>query len=208
MNVRSLPNLLGVFRIITTPLLVVFILNQTAIGYSAAAMLLLLMAISDIVDGKLARKLQVVSPLGVFLDTTSDKIFVAATLIPLVQIQLLPGWIAIVIIVRDFLISGLRSYAGAEGVVIPSGQWGKQKLTLTVTALIWLLVDATVRSLTPNVTLPEPLLLLTSIWYVPMGLALVWTVFSGLEYLWNARTLLTEPRPPAAPEQPRKSSVK
>lgn len=208
MNVRSLPNLLGVFRIVTTPLLVIFILNQTAIGYSAAAMLLLLMAISDIVDGKLARKLQVVSPLGVFLDTTSDKIFVAATLIPLVQIQLLPGWIALVIIVRDFLISGLRSYAAAEGVVIPARQWGKQKLTVTVTALVWLLVDAALRSLTPAVAVPEPLLLFASIWYVPMALALLWTVGSGLEYLWNARALLTEQRPPAAPERPRKSSVK
>lgn len=206
---RSLPNLLGVFRIVTTPLLVIFILNQTAIGYSAAAMLLLLMAISDIVDGKLARKLQVVSPLGVFLDTTSDKIFVAATLIPLVQIQLLPGWVALVVIVRDFLISGLRSYAAAEGVVIPARQWGKQKLTLTVIGLVWLLVDATLHSLGPSIGVPEPLLLFTGIWYVPMGLALLWTVFSGLEYLWNARTLLlTEQRPPAAPERPRKSSVK
>src|SRR6185295_18785523 len=90
------------------------------------------------------RRLQVVSPLGVFLDTISDKIFVASALIPMVEGGLLPTWIALVIIVRDFAVSGLRSFAAAEGQVISARQWGKQKLVITVIALVWRLLAAAI----------------------------------------------------------------
>jgi CDP-diacylglycerol--glycerol-3-phosphate 3-phosphatidyltransferase len=215
---QSIPNLLGFFRIIATPLLVVFILADNPVGYWAAAILLLLMAISDIVDGKLARKLQVVSPLGIFLDTTSDKIFVAGALIPMVERGLIPGWVALIIILRDFIISGLRSFAAAEGHIIAAREWGKQKLTITVTALVWCLIDAGVNGAAAPLfgittdTLPLPIMLfarLASLWPVPMALALIWTVGSGAEYIWQAWPLLMHdtPKKPAEPP-PQKSSVK
>jgi CDP-diacylglycerol---glycerol-3-phosphate 3-phosphatidyltransferase len=197
-SVRSIPNLLGLFRIITTPLLVVLILSATPGGYLGAVVLLLLMAISDIADGKIARHLQVVSPLGVFLDTISDKIFVASALIPMVEGGLLSTWIALVIIIRDFAVSGLRSFAAAEGQVIAARQWGKQKLVITVIALVWrLLAEAIVPGAPPFIWTYGSLdglalfvVRLVSIWPVPMGLALAWTIFSGVEYFWKARSLL------------------
>ena len=139
---RSLPNLLGIFRILATPILVWLVLQNTSFGYYGAITLLLLMAASDIADGPLARRLGVVSPLGVFLDTISDKIFVAGALIPMVEVGLLSSWIALVVIVRDFAVSGLRSFAAAEGVVISARQWGKQKLVITVVAIVWRLLAA------------------------------------------------------------------
>ena len=218
-SARSIPNLLGLFRIVTTPLLVVLILLGTPGGYLGAVALLLLMAASDIADGPLARKLQVVSPLGVFLDTTSDKIFVASALIPMVERGLLPGWVALVIIVRDFVISGLRSYAAAEGQVISARPWGKQKLVITVIALVWRLLAAAIIPGAPPFVLTYgglvgiPLLLarLVSVWPIPLALALVWTVFSGGEYLWKAWPLLNSQLTPHAPPDstPRsKSSAK
>jgi CDP-diacylglycerol--glycerol-3-phosphate 3-phosphatidyltransferase len=186
-NARDLPNLLGLFRIVTTPLLVALVMAAAPWADLSAAVLLLIMAASDIIDGKLARKLQVVSPLGVFLDTISDKIFVAGALLPMVERQLLPSWLAVIIIVREFAVSGLRSYAAAEGVVIPARQWGKQKLAFTVTALVWRLAEAAAAA-SPGV--PEALRVLTSLWPLPTFLALVWTVLSGMEYFWNARALL------------------
>jgi CDP-diacylglycerol--glycerol-3-phosphate 3-phosphatidyltransferase len=218
-NARSIPNLLGLFRIAATPLLVVLISIATPAGYLGAVGLLLLMAVSDVIDGPIARRLQVVSPLGVFLDTTSDKIFVAGALVPMVERGLLPAWIALVIIVRDFVISGLRSYAAAEGQVIMARQWGKQKLVITVIALVWRLLA---EALTPGA---PPFLFtfedrsglalfmdrLVSLWPVPMALALLWTIFSGLEYLWKAWPLLSGHWTPGAPRDappPRKSSVK
>lgn len=200
MSARSIPNLLGLFRIITTPLLLVLILIDTGGGYIGAVVLLLLMAVSDIADGRIARRLQVVSPLGVFLDTISDKIFVAGALIPMVQVGLLSSWIALLIIVRDFAVSGLRSFAAAEGQVISARRWGKQKLVITVTALVWRLLAA---AATPGA---PPFLLsygdagglsliwaiLVSLWPIPMALAVIWTIFSGVEYFWAAWPLLND----------------
>ena len=134
---RSVPNLLGIFRILATPIMVWLVLQDTSFGYYGAITILLLMAASDIADGPIARRLGVVSPLGVFLDTISDKIFVAGALIPMVQVGLISSWIALVVIVRDFAVSGLRSFAAAEGVVISARQWGKQKLVITVVAIVW-----------------------------------------------------------------------
>ena len=172
MSARSIPNLLGLFRIVTTPLLVALILMDTPTGYLVAVLLLLLMAASDIADGPIARKLQVVSPLGVFLDTISDKIFVAGALIPMVEQELLPGWIALLIIVRDFAVSGLRSYAAAEGHVIAARQWGKQKLVITVIALVWRLVAAALVGL-PGA--PSFFVTLATLWPIPMALAIFWS---------------------------------
>src|SRR5262245_44387624 len=177
------------------------------------------MAVSDIADGKIARRLQVVSPLGVFLDTISDKIFVAGALIAMVQGGLLSAWIALLIIIRDFAVSGLRSFAAAEGVVISARQWGKQKLVITVVAIVWrLLAAAYLGPGAPPFQAPAdwsglPLLVawLFSIWPIPMALMLGWTILSGVEYFWKAWPLIggkiaPEPKPVAAP--PQKSSLK
>jgi CDP-diacylglycerol---glycerol-3-phosphate 3-phosphatidyltransferase len=207
-SARSIPNLLGLFRIITTPLLVALILSAAPAGYLGAVVLLLLMAVSDIADGKIARRLQVVSPLGVFLDTISDKIFVAGALIAMVQGGLLSGWIALLIIVRDFAVSGLRSFAAAEGQVISARQWGKQKLVITVTALVWRLLAA---AATPNAApftmafddLSGVALVwawLINLWPIPMGLAVIWTIFSGIDYFWKAGRLLNDSWAPRLPK--------
>lgn len=193
MSTRAIPNLLGLFRIVATPLLVWLILQGSGAGYLWAVLLLLTMAISDLLDGKIARRLQVVSPLGIFLDTISDKIFVAGALLPLVEQGLLSSWIALLIIVRDFAVSGLRSFASAEGQVIPAGIWGKQKLVITVTALVWLLLHAHAQAGGALGTLwGGALAWLFALWPIPMGLTVGWTALSGAEYFWGSWTLLRQ----------------
>jgi CDP-diacylglycerol--glycerol-3-phosphate 3-phosphatidyltransferase len=147
------------------------------------------MAMSDIVDGRLARRLKVVSSLGVFLDTISDKIFVAGALIPMVERGLLPSWLAATIILREFAVSGLRSYAASAGVVIAARAWGKQKQIFIVMAIIWRLVYAA--AITAGIT--APFIFLPMLWPIPMAIALILTIVSGIEYFWNARTLLRSP---------------
>jgi CDP-diacylglycerol--glycerol-3-phosphate 3-phosphatidyltransferase len=190
LNKRHIPNLLGLFRIVASPALVALILIGAVWSDIGAIIVLLLMAISDIIDGRIARRLQVVSPLGIFLDTISDKIFVAAALLPMVERALLPAWVAFAIITREFAVSGLRSYAAAEGEVISARAWGKQKLTLTVMALIWRLVDAAVSQIADPPVLLAALGALASLWPAVLGLALIWTLGSGLEYFWRAWPLL------------------
>ncbi len=188
---RSLPNILSLFRIVTTPLLVWLILAGTASAYLWAVGLLLLMAISDFADGRIARQLNAVSPLGTFLDTISDKIFVAGTLLPMAESGMLSSWIALIIIVREFIISGLRSYAAAEGKVISAGKWGKQKLAITVTALVWRLLAASAEAGGFLATSGGgALAFLLSLWPIPMALAVIWTIFSAIDYIWKAWPLL------------------
>lgn len=190
-SVRSVPNLLGLFRIVTTPLLVWLVLAALPERYLWAVALLVLMALSDMADGKLARRLKVVSPLGIFLDTISDKIFVTGALLPMVQIGLLSGWVAFTIIVREFVVSGLRSYAAAEGVVISAGQLGKQKLVVTVVALVWRLLAANAEAGgVMGAALGGALVPLLALWPYAVALAVIWTVVSGLEYLWQAWPML------------------
>src|SRR5262249_39758595 len=118
----------------TIPLVALVLINQPA-TYLAATALFFVSAVTDTLDGRLARRYHLVSRLGVFLDLTADKILVSALLIALVQVTLGPAWIVIVIGAREFLASGLRSLAAAEGLVIPAGRWGKQKTLLTLLAI-------------------------------------------------------------------------
>ena len=193
MSTRDIPNLLGLGRIILTPLLVWCLLRGDAAGTQGAIVLLAFMAISDIIDGPLARRMGVVSPLGVFVDTISDKIFVAAAMLPMIERELLPAWLVFAIFTREFAVTGLRSYAAAAGVVIAARAWGKQKLTVTVTALIWRLVDVLAAPHADAGGAAGALALLASAWPVVLALALLWTVVSGLEYFWLARGLLLQP---------------
>jgi CDP-diacylglycerol--glycerol-3-phosphate 3-phosphatidyltransferase len=191
--INSLPNLLGLFRILATPVLVWLILLDNAAGYAWAIVLLLVMAVSDFIDGRLARHLRVVSRLGIFIDTVSDKIFVAGVLLSMIECGLVSSWIGVIIIGREFIISGLRSYAASEGVVISAGMWGKQKFAITVVALAWRLLAAaaTAAGMPVGWDAALPGILLQS-WQIAMALAVIWTIMSGVDYIWKAWPLLRQ----------------
>ena len=130
--VRYVPNILSLARLVLTIPVIVLILINTPQAYLAATVLYFFTAVSDTVDGRIARRYNLVTRLGVFLDLAADKVFVCSILIALVQVGRVPAWIAIVIVAREFVVSGLRSLAAADGVVIPAGRWGKQKTFLTL----------------------------------------------------------------------------
>jgi CDP-diacylglycerol--glycerol-3-phosphate 3-phosphatidyltransferase len=198
-SLKSLPNLLGLFRILATPVLAWLILQDKSEMYIWAVALLAVMALSDFIDGRLARHLKVVSPLGVFIDTISDKIFVAGALLPMIECNLIPSWVALVIIGREFIISGLRSYAASQGTVISAGSWGKQKFTITVVALAWLLLAASATTGGMTVAWGSGLVgSVLSLWVVVMGLAVFWTIMSGVDYVWKAWPLLRRGWTPAS----------
>ena len=197
---RNLPNLLSMGRLVATlPLAILILIDQPAALLWGTA-LFVLGSVTDTLDGRLARHYHLVSRLGVFLDLTADKVFVAAALVCLTQVGVVPAWITIVIITREFLVSGLRSLAAAQGVVIPAGPWGKQKTLFTLTALGGILLARGLRGATafplglstggaPH-TVPDYLLALSD---VILLLAVVWTIISAVEYVWGARAVLTEP---------------
>jgi CDP-diacylglycerol--glycerol-3-phosphate 3-phosphatidyltransferase len=200
---QNVPNILSLSRILATIVIFVLVLINTPWAFLVATILFILGSGTDFLDGYLARRYKLVSPLGVFLDLTADKIFVAAVLIALIQVGLVPAWIVAVIIAREFLVTGLRSMASAKGKVIPAGKWGKQKTLITMVAMSALLLakglGAHQLSLFPpmlnfnsaTVNFPEILLLLADVGLV---LAALWTVLSGAEYMISALPLFQKER--------------
>src|SRR5256886_8988263 len=132
----TLPNLLSFSRIVAAPILYVLVVSGGRYGFLAAAVLFVAASLTDTLDGQIARRRGLVSPLGIYLDTTSDKILVAVLLIGLAVAHIAAGWMAAVIIAREVLVTGLRSYAAALGVVIPAGGWGEAKTVITILALL------------------------------------------------------------------------
>jgi CDP-diacylglycerol---glycerol-3-phosphate 3-phosphatidyltransferase len=138
----NLPNLLTLFRIFLVPLLVAALVQQNfAIHWGRkllvandffALILFLAAALTDLLDGYLARRWKQVTTVGTLLDPVADKLLISAALISLVQTRLLPGWMVILIISREFAVSGLRSIAAAEGYTIKAGELGKSKMMLQV----------------------------------------------------------------------------
>src|SRR5215472_10323619 len=197
---RNLPNILSMSRLIATVVIFILVLVNQPWAFLSATLLFLLAAVTDYLDGYLARKMKAVSSLGVFLDLTADKILVAAILIALVQIGIIPAWITFIIITREFLVSGLRSMAAAKGTVIPAGKWGKQKTFITLVAIGGILLA---KGLGANHLSLFPLMLnfnsnmlnagdyLLLIADALMVLAVIWTIISGVEYIHGAWPLLS-----------------
>ena len=144
----NLPNYITLGRIVVVPLLVVVLLTPLAeqwfgmSGYVLAIIIFLAAALSDIVDGHLARSRNQVSTLGKFLDPIADKLLVSAALIVLVEKNLAPSWAVVIIIGREFLITGLRSVAATEGIVMQAQTLGKLKMWAQCVAVVSLLVAA------------------------------------------------------------------
>ncbi|MFZ1702093.1 MAG: CDP-diacylglycerol--glycerol-3-phosphate 3-phosphatidyltransferase [Pyrinomonadaceae bacterium] len=144
----NLPNYITLGRIVIVPLLVVVLLTPVAdrwFGVQAEALAIIIFivaALSDILDGQLARRRKQVSTLGKFLDPIADKLLISAALIVLVEKHLAPSWAVVVILGREFIITGLRSVAASEGIVIQAQSMGKLKMWAQCVAIVALLVAA------------------------------------------------------------------
>ena len=144
----NLPNFLTILRILIVPLLVVVLLTPVAeqafgiSGYAFAIVVFLIASFTDILDGHLARRRNQVSTLGKFLDPIADKLLVSAALIVLVEKHLAPSWAVVIILAREFIVTGLRTVAASEGIIIQAQNSGKIKMWAQCVAIVALLVAA------------------------------------------------------------------
>jgi CDP-diacylglycerol---glycerol-3-phosphate 3-phosphatidyltransferase len=193
-SVVRLPNGLTALRIIVIPAIVYYLLSDWNYAFLVSALLFMIGAVSDTLDGLVARRQGLVSKFGIFLDLSADKLLISAVLVALVEIHALPAWLTIAIICREFLITGLRTYAAAEGVIVPAGRWGKVKTVVTNLAVFWVIIDADVgrggfvATLEPSG--PIAAFFSLGIWVMYVALAL--TLLSGLQYLISAAPLMKE----------------
>jgi CDP-diacylglycerol--glycerol-3-phosphate 3-phosphatidyltransferase len=172
----NLPNALTLFRILLVPVLVVALLDAAPSSSVVAAVVFAAAAITDGLDGYIARSQRSITTFGKVMDPIADKLLIAAALITLVSLDRVAAWVAMVIIAREFAVSGLRIAAGAQGVVIPASALGKFKTLTQVLAIIAVIV--------------------TGAWWadVLLYVAVVVTVVSGADYFLNFRRRIEDAR--------------
>lgn len=171
----NIPNALTIFRIILIPVFVVFLLIKVPYGDLIAAIVFAVAAITDSLDGYLARKWKQVTALGIILDPLADKLLITAALISLVELGRIPGWIAIVIIGREFAVTGLRLVRAEQGLLIPASKLGKLKTVTQIVAVFFVILPNLYTWLTP-LPLGE--------WFMYIAVAI--TLISGAEYFVKA----------------------
>lgn len=139
----NLPNKLTLLRVIMIPFFVCFMLTDVLGDASRYAALAVFIAASltDLLDGKIARKYNLVTNFGKFMDPLADKLLVCSALICLIQTGQLPAWYVIVIIAREFIISGFRLIASDNGIVIAASYWGKFKTTFQMVLIVLLILN-------------------------------------------------------------------
>ena len=185
-KILNVPNTLSLVRVFLAPLVLLFLslrisapvpflsldgAEPLTLGDLLAAVVFIIAAITDSMDGYIARKHHLITTLGKFIDPLADKVLVIAAMIALVELQRIPGWIVLVIITREFVVTGLRLVAAAEGVVIAASKGGKLKTVFQIVALAMLILK------------------------LPGGMGLMWvamilTVWSGMEYLIDGSRML------------------
>lgn len=136
----NLPNILTLSRVAAVPVVVILLLFESPQTSFWAAVVFTLAAITDWLDGYLARKWGVVTVLGKFLDPLADKLIVMAALIMLIPLDRVPAWAVFIILARDLIISGIRSIASSEGIVIDASPMGKYKTIFQMIAIVALLL--------------------------------------------------------------------
>ena len=177
----NLPNKLTTFRVILIPFFVFFMLapDMTGINQYIAAAIFIVASLTDLLDGKIARKYNLVTNFGKFMDPLADKLLVCSAMICLIQTGQLAAWIVVIIIAREFIISGFRLIASDNGVVIAASYWGKFKTTFQMLMVIVLIL---------NVQMPFFQILGKILTYA----ALILTVVSLIDYIVKNKDVLKE----------------
>ena len=173
----TLPNQLTILRLLLIPVVGLSLTSSFTYHDQVGAAVYATAAATDTLDGQIARRRKLVTDLGKFLDPLADKLLVITVLAILVSAGDLAFWVVVVIFAREFVITGLRFVAAQQGVVIGASPWGKSK-TLTQNLMILLLI------------LARPFGILRTPADAAVVLAVVATIFSGLDYLWRYRRFL------------------
>ena len=177
----NLPNKITLMRVISIPFFIVFMmLDASWAGYLALAVFVIA-SLTDFVDGQMARRMNLVTDFGKFMDPLADKMLVAAAMILLVERSVIPAWIVIVIIAREFIVSGFRMLAAEKGKVIAAGWWGKIKTAETMVMLVLVLTFEAIGLRGGIYTIIEQVLIY---------LALILTIISMIDYLCKNKDVI------------------
>lgn len=183
----NLANKLTMIRIFLVPVFLVFItVKDIPYGSIIATLVFIIAAITDQLDGHIARSRNQITNFGKFMDPLADKLLVTAALVSLVELDLVAGWAVVVILAREFAVSGLRTLAASDGIVIAASWWGKIKTVTQMIAILLLLLKVNINTSTNAINFVNNNSLLNGFFnYVPetiMFIAVLITIISGIDY--------------------------
>jgi CDP-diacylglycerol--glycerol-3-phosphate 3-phosphatidyltransferase len=185
----NLPNRLTLARLVLSVFFVGFLSTSTHWGDVAALFLFMMASITDWLDGYLARRLGQITNFGKLMDPLADKVLVASALICLIPLGALPAWAVIVIITREFLITGLRQLAAGQGIILPADPLGKHKAAWQIITILFFLT-----LLAAGDCFGDESRWLRFLWVrvgpMLIGITILLTIYSGMAYLWKNRRLL------------------
>lgn len=183
----NLPNKLTMLRIAMVPIFVVFVSNPAVTYQWIALVLFVIASFTDMLDGRIARSRHMVTDFGKFIDPIADKMLVMSALIMLVEQNRMPGWVCMVMLAREFAVSGFRLVASSKGKVIAAGIWGKLK---TVTQMIYICMALI---LLPMYSINHDV---HAVWDVAtqiiMYVSMALTLWSGIDYIWKNREYIKD----------------
>ena len=174
----NLPNKLTLLRICLIPVFVILMLSQVSNFFLISCIIFIIASITDFLDGKIARKYNLVTEFGTFMDPLADKLLVLSALICMIEYDLVAGWMVIIIVARELTVSILRAIAADNGKVIAASGGGKIKTTSQMIAIILLLIGA-------NYSNSQIVFVGT----IAMYIATIFTLYSGIDYLYKNREL-------------------
>ncbi len=187
----NLPNKLTTMRVVLIPFFVIALLVRSIpYGDSIALAIFAIASLTDFFDGKIARKYNLITNFGKFMDPLADKLLVSAALICLMELDRIPCWIVIVIISREFIISGFRLIAAEKNIVIAAGIWGKLKTAFTMVAVIILMVEQQLITLNITAGAAYNVFHVTGLVLIYISLAL--TIISLVDYILKNKDILKE----------------
>ena len=174
----NLPNKLTLLRICLIPVFVILMLSQVSNFFLISCIIFIIASITDFLDGKIARKYNLVTDFGKFMDPLADKLLVLSALICMIEYDLVAGWMVIIIVARELTVSILSAIAADNGKVIAASGGGKIKTTSQMIAIILLLIGA-------NYSNSQIVFVGT----IAMYIATIFTLYSGIDYLYKNREL-------------------
>ncbi len=188
----NLPNQLTIGRLVISALFVV-VLSLSFHGSATLALVLFVVGgLTDYADGRIARARNLVTNFGKLMDPLADKIMVSAAFIFLASTRMVPAWFVVLVVSREFLVTGLRLLAAAQGVVLPAERLGKHKMVWQIVAVVFFFLVMTIREWNPEMLDQLPSAGLEAAGWVVLGGTAMLTLVSGTSYLWNNRSLLRD----------------
>ena len=183
----NLPNKLTTARVVMIPLFLVAVYQG---WWLAALVIFALASITDALDGHSARSRGLVTDFGKFMDPLADKLLVTAALMVFVDLLEVPGWVVFLIVARELAITGLRTLAAGEGVVMAADKWGKVK---TASQMVWICYGLVMGFCFHSLAIPgDTGRVMFFAFQAGMAVVLCTTLFSGWNYLWNNRGLFAQ----------------